>query len=91
MRKEFTTALAGGGCSRATSPKPVEPLLPGENPKFPTFSDAVRIRWKNLFIKTVHQKSSNVLMKHEVATLSAGMRRAEADLQWLAGRLKWES
>ena len=44
LRKELSTALAGGGASRGSSPKPLEPLLPGENPKFPTFSDAVRIR-----------------------------------------------
>ena len=44
LRKELSTALAGGGSSRGSSPKPLEPLLPGENPKFPTFSDAVRIR-----------------------------------------------
>ena len=44
LRKELSTALAGGGSSRVSSPKPLEPLLPGENPKFPNFSDAVRIR-----------------------------------------------
>merc|ERR1712223_68375 len=46
FRKELSTALAGGGGSRGSSPKPVEPLLPGENSKFPTFSDAVRIRYE---------------------------------------------
>ena len=44
LRKELSTALSGGGGSRGGSPKPLEPLLPEENPKFPTFSDAVRIR-----------------------------------------------
>ena len=44
LRKELSSALAAGGGSRGSSPKPVEPLLPGENSKFPTFSDAVRIR-----------------------------------------------
>merc|ERR1712223_199767 len=46
LRKELSTALSGGGGSRESSPKPLEPLLPGENPKFPTFSDAVRIRYE---------------------------------------------
>ena len=53
LRKELSTALEGGGCQRAASPKPVEPLLPGENPKFPTFSDAVRIRWNFFFFQSV--------------------------------------
>ena len=35
----------------------MEPLLPGENPKFPTFSDAVRIRsakFDKVVCKTKH-------------------------------------
>ena len=82
LRKELSTALSGGGGSRESSPKPLEPLLPGENPKFPTFSDAVRIR---------SARFDKVLDKAGKRMHISDMRRVEVDLLWLPGRSKWGS
>ena len=83
LRKELSTALSGGGGSRGGSPKPLEPLLPGENPKFPTFSDAVRIRSAK-FDKVVWDKARQSMQISD-------MRRVEVGLRWLPGRSKWGS